>query len=756
MTQKIITSNALALAIGIATLASGHNLANASIEEIIVSAEKRDESLQDLSQAVTAISSDDLDQKNISSFVDLSAIAPGVTVAKNEGFKTVIAIRGVGNEANQNAVANPSVSFHMDGIYIASPFSLQTDFIDVERIEALRGPQGTLFGQNSTGGAINVISKKPSFDGVSGKADATLGTYNLYKVRGTVNVPLSDKIAMRTSVSKHERDGFTDNVLNGQELDDANNFSARTDWLFQINDDASVRFFAQYFNEDSNGAAIKGIFDPTSDKRKLAQDTLAKYDLSSEIYGLTVELDLGFATLKSLSSYQEDDITIIRDNDRHSFALNPGITRSEFDPEVNVQETITQEFNLISNEPLFGSIDWIVGAFYLDTEVDIIIREELDGNGDGVLEGYALNNDDVFEGEVGFISDANPTRESLSIYGQTTYSVSDQVRVITGLRYTKDEVESTVSNFFALPAQELETRTEEVTGRLAVEYDISDSSLVYGSYTRGFKPGGSNLTFGFLPGEYDFISDAIDASAPLVFPTFDDETIDAYEVGFKSDFLNSRVRTNIAAFYYDYKNMQFQATDPNAFQGGVANIPAAKIQGIEVELIALLSDSLTLDAKMAGLDSRISSDYLALDNVVADGLGFVAGDDILRANLVENVKDNDLAKTPGFTADISLLYKTDISSDMKFTSIIQYTYRGSFDQRILNNPTVDQVDSYEVVNLTASLDWADNTWGVDLLVTNIADEDGVNSRMSDVFGVNATGEELIPPRQVMGRVRYAF
>ena len=149
------------------------------LEEIVVVAEKRDENLKDLSQAVTVLSGEELDQKNITTFVDLSAIAPGVTVAKNEGYKTIISIRGIGNETNQNAIAAPSVALHMDGIFVASKFSLRTDFIDLERIEVLRGPQGTLFGQNSTGGTINVISKKPTLDEVSGKVDLTLGDYGL-------------------------------------------------------------------------------------------------------------------------------------------------------------------------------------------------------------------------------------------------------------------------------------------------------------------------------------------------------------------------------------------------------------------------------------------------------------------------------------------------------------------------------------------------------------------------------------------------
>ena len=728
----------------------------AKLEEILVVAEKRTESLQDLSQAVTALSSNDLDIKNIQSFVDLSAIAPGVNVAKNEGFKTIVSIRGVGNEANQNAIANPSVSYHLDGIYIASPFALQTDFIDVDRIEALRGPQGTLFGQNSTGGALNVLSKLPDFDGVSGKADVTVGDHGLYKVRGSINTPVSDSLAGRTSISKFEHDGFTDNILNGQDLDDANNLSARTDWLWKIDDTSSLRFFSQYFKEDSNGAAIKGINDPTPDARELAQDTFASYELESQIYGVIAEKSFDLATVKYLGSYQKDDITIVRDNDRHSFALNPEITISEFDPETNVQTTTTHEINVISNEPLFNVVDWIVGAFYLDTEIDITIREELDlfdenGNfgGNGVLDGLDA-------GDQGFISDAFPTRESLSFYGQGTIHLNDAARVIAGLRYTEDEVESEVFNFFATTPTLIEASVEEVTGRLAFEYDISNDTLFFTSYTRGFKPGGSNLTFGIVPGDIDPISGGVDNSAPLVLPTFDNETIDAYELGVKTEWLDGRLRTNVAAFFYDYQNLQFQATDPNIFQGGVSNIPETEIKGIELEATALLGESWVADLKLAYLDSEITEDFIALDNVLVAALGFAPGDDVLRADLAQNVVGNELAKSPDLTLDASLKYHTEFGSGHQFTGVAQYTYRGEFQQRIFNNPAVDQVDDYDIVNLTLSVDFAGDTWGTDLIVTNVFDEDGVNSRMTDVFGVNATGEELVAPRQIMARVRYQF
>ena len=316
------TLSTLSVAIA-ATLSSGASAESSPLvfEEVLVTAEKRSESLQDLSQAITVLDGDDLDTQQISSFVDLSAIAPGVNIAKNEGFKTVITIRGVGNEANQNAIANPSVSYHLDGIYVASPFGLQTDFLDLERIEVLRGPQGTLFGQNSTGGAINVITQAPSLEDSFGKADLTLGDYGLVKARAAYNLPLSDTLAVRASVISNTRDGFTDNLTLGQDLDDANSTSARVRVLYAPRDNFRANFTAQIFDEDRNGAAQKGLLDPTPNARELRQDSRADYELTSELYSMVLEWDLEAFSIKSLTSYQNDDVLINRDNDRNDLAV---------------------------------------------------------------------------------------------------------------------------------------------------------------------------------------------------------------------------------------------------------------------------------------------------------------------------------------------------------------------------------------------------------------------------------------------------
>ena len=728
-------------------------------EEVIVTAEKRTESLQDLSQAVTALSDEDLDNRQITTFVDLSAIAPGVNIAKNEGFKTVITIRGVGNEANQNAIANPSVSYHLDGIYVASPFALQTDFLDLERIEVLRGPQGTLFGQNSTGGAINVITKAPTLDEVYGSADLTLGNYDLVRARGAINVPMGDSVAMRASIATNQHDGFSDNVVLDQELDDADSISGRLRLLIEPTDTFRAHLTAQYFDEDRNGAAQKGLLDTTRDPRKLRQDSAAEYQLTSELYSAVLEWDLEPFTVKSLTSYQHDDVLIRRDNDRNDLASLPpfALLPSFYDAETSDLKTFTQEFNLISGDPMFGKLDWVAGVFYLDTEIKGTILERLDFGFDGEFDPFTVEDVYSFSGDFGFISDAEPTRESMSVYGQGTWNFNDEWRTVFGLRYTDDEVTSEVTNFYGRGGtQSLKVQSDKVTGRLVLEHDFNDYTMAYVSFTRGFKPGGSNLTFGLE-----------DEIAPIVvLPTYEEEVVDAYEIGLKTDLADGRVRINTAAFYYDYEGLQYQATDPEVFQGGVGNIPESEIYGAELEFAAFLTDNLVLDARMAWLETEITADHLALDNVQSDaatnaliGQGFDLFSpeiQIARAAQVQNVKGNELAKTPGFTANLALNWDTELGSWGEMRSTFQYTYRGDFKHRIFNNDKTDVVDSYDVIDLVVGFYPGSADWRVELIGKNLTDEDGINARFTDVFGVGATGDELIAPRQYMVRVGLDF
>ena len=564
--------------------------------------------------------------------------------------------------------------------------------------------------------------------------------------------------------------------MNGQDLDDTNHTTLRTDWLFDVSDTSSLRLFAQYFEAENNGAAMKGLDDPTPDPRQLRQDSPSVYELTSEIFAGIFNTDLGFANLKILASMQEDDIYVSRDNDRHNFgdvhANGPmagfPYNRAEYRPETSLVETTTFEVNLISNEPLFGNTDWILGAFYFDHEIENNIYEVKDVNNnkqadlmDGQFTPYV--HDPIcasnpfagpcfaaYDAELGFVSEAYPTRESQSLYGQATVNVDDSNRVIFGLRYTEDEFASDVTNFFGLQRFTPSDDLDETTGRVAYERDLNEDTMVYVSYTKGFKPGGSNLTYGYPMDNEGFGA----APAPqLIFPIFDSEMIDAFEVGLKSDFLDGRMRANVSAFTYDYENLQFQSTDPDIYRGGVANIPESEMKGIELELIGLVSESLSFDLRVAYLDTEITSSYEALDNLKAELYFF--GEEPIRYSLRENLRGNELAKSPELTANFGIEYITDTRYGL-LTTTAELIYRGDFQQRVFNNPIVDQVDSYSIVNFTASLDLTGDEWGIDLMLLNAGDKDGMNSSMTDVFGVAGTGIEYIPPRQIMGRVSYNF
>ena len=772
----------------------------AFLEEVIVSAEKRLESVQDVSQAVTAITSSEIETKNINSMVDLSAIVPGVTVAKNEGYKTIISIRGIGNETNQNAIAAPSVAFHLDGVFIASPFSLLTDFVDIDRIEVIRGPQGTLFGQNSTAGAINVVTKAPSLDEESSSLSMSLGNYNMKKISSSFNVPISESVATSFSFAGHKRDGYSFNTILEQELDDANDFSFRNDWFFQLSDTSSLRIFGQYYDLDRNGSAMKGIDDTTVDPRKLAQDAPSEQTLTSSVYAAIYENELDFADLKILASTQRDDISVRRDNDRHDFGIAatsiPGVASypyAEYRFETSLVETTTFEINLVSNEPLMdGKLDWTFGAFYMEHEIQNKIREYISRDDDipeyvcsepfanTSVPGTAATNSiggngtatcfvvggavATFLAELGFVTDAFPSRESLSVYGQTTYSFSDDLRLVSGLRYTEDSFATRVGNFFAFETNgfvsTLDETAEEVTGKLTMEYDFQDDAMYYISATRGFKPGGSNLTFGFATqaelnaafrGPNAFTPSIL--VAPLVLPAFEPETVDSLEFGLKADFYDGRARANLAVFDYSYDNLQIQATDPDVFRGGVVNIPESEVSGVELEFTGILTDSLTLDANLAFLDTEITGSFLYLDNINAEQYGF--GQEDLRLAAATDIRGNELAKSPEYTADISLTHVADFPSGSTMTSTLQYIYRGEFFQRVANETAQDFVPAYEIINLTFAVDFSDSM-GLDFVFANLTDEDGVNSTMTDVFGTAGTGVELIPPRQFFTRFSVDF
>ena len=244
-------------------------------------------------------------------------------------------------------------------------------------------------------------------------------------------------------------------------------------------------------------------------------------------------------------------------------------------------------------------------------------------------------------------------------------------------------------------------------------------------------------------------------------PTFQEEIVDAFEIGLKTDLADGRARLNAAAFLYNYEGLQYQATDPEVFEGGVGNIPDSEIYGAELELSTFLSDSVILDLRMSWLDTEITADHLALDNVESEaatnallgqGIGLFSNEvQIARAGRIQNVRGNELAKTPSFTGNVALNWTNEQNwGELKGT--LQYTYRGGFKHRIFNNSQTDIVPNYDVLDIMLGFypSSAENQH-FEIIGKNLFDQDGINARFTDVFGVGATGDELIAPRQIMLR-----
>ena len=719
--------------------------------EVVVTADKREVSLQKAPAAITALPAEALEQANIKSAVDLNGVVPGLTVTPNEGWSRVVAIRGVGYETAQNSIAQPSVAFHVDGIYIVNPVALQQSFLDVDRVEVQRGPQGTVYGQNSVGGTLNVVTNKPNLYDYGGTLSAAYGTYNLTDTIATFNVPLIEgELAVRGTFEHMQHDGFAESVaLGGYELDDANNATGRAEVLWAPNDRFSATFLSQIYDSNTNDAALKNILDPEPDPRKLTQDYPGWMKTRQYIEALTLNYDFDWASLKSITSYQNAAWHAALDNDRLDLAHYPtGHDIMPFTGQTNV--SWTQEVNLTSPTSADSSLDWIVGAFYLYTSNKARVVEYYNTAPNQPTPDITQMPSGGLPSNWGYGVQAVTTRRSYSGYGQGTYHFTDALRFTAGARYTHDEVEGwSLSNFGAYgPASTASTVGNELTGKVALEYDLTDDNMLYASWSRGFKPGGTNLN----------------SNPTLVEKTFESETVDSIEVGSKNRFFGNALTANFAAFHYDYKNFQFISDDPVPYQGGVANIPESEVYGAEAEFGARLPYNLRLDGNATVLHSEVTSDFYTLDSVAANNAAAASGCSpydsacltYYRGLAIRNIKGNELPKTPSFAGSLALTHTYGFNDGGTFTSRVQYVYQGDFIYRVFDSSSLDNIDGYGLWNLYFDYMPPAGDWKFSLTATNVFDNDAVVSRFTNAFGIGTTASQYVPPRQVIARVSYSF
>ena len=754
----------------------------AGLNDIVVTAQRRDVNLQDASLSVSAIDAETLAEANVTEITGLNGLVPGLVVARSGGGERMISIRGIGSETPENTNTQPGVSYHVDGVYIFNSIAANAAFIDVAQVEVLRGPQGTTFGQGSTGGTINVVTNQPQLNRFGGAVQAGYGNYNYTTGTASVNVPLGRNFALRGSVQHVSHDGYAHATgvpgCDEYELDTQDELGWKVALLWQPADNFSLTLNTVQYSSDTHAPAQKNVLDPQDDPRILTQDYPGRSQIDTGLYYGVARLELGGAVIKSITSYQTLDSIQAWDADGltgdlfHDLTYSPvSFTGTRYDHVPLWQtdnESWTQEINAGSTGT--GPFNWIVGGVYLHSKNYQYIVEYRADDDDFLRAALPVDTpfDDPRVAALTYASLQTVEREAYAAYFELTYAITDALSITGGLRYNHDEysgvsasnTDIVTSGSYLQPVAVPGLSSHEWTGKAAVTYDLAPENIVYFSYTRGYKPGGLNGTAaGAAPALLGFENGTM--------PTYLPEQVDSFEIGTKNRFLGNRLQLNASAFFYDYRNLQFLQEDAVPYGEGTSNAPRAQIFGAELEGSWLIDDHWAIDGSASFLHGEFTRDYYALDPVNASDAQIAAGypDYLFWTNFYaaalardaarQNINGNDVPKMPNVQGSASLRHMNRIGAGA-FTAKAQYVYRGQYQYRLFNDSVYDRTPAYSQVNLFFSYrpDVTDVTFS--LTVTNLLDENGINSRFSDPYGSAQVSDTFIAPRQVIGSLAYRF
>jgi iron complex outermembrane recepter protein len=532
-------------------------------DEIIVTAERRAANVQRVPITINTFSGEQLQAQGVDNTADLQARTPGFLMSSNIVFAQPY-LRGIGN-STLTIGSDSSVAVHVDGVYMTRPAAAFQDLFDVERVEVLKGPQGTLYGRNATGGVINIITQAPT-DTFTARGDLTLGNYNRVTVNGTISGPLSDNVAGRLTAMSSTRDGYVRNLYNGTRLEDEDVQAIRGALRFEPSSDLSITLSADALRErDTRGDGLKSVitgagsagYSIPPDPHDVRKDYQNHTNVDLAGASARVEWDLGDVTLHSLTAFRHSAFNLALDLDLSDNA------HSYVDPETENSDTWTQEVSLASDGA--GPFEWIAGVFYLNEDADTLFN--------------------IFQPGINTHPNGFNQTTAWATFGQASLWANDQLRFTLGGRYSEETKDARVITNFPAPTQ---TQTGEhswsaFTPHASIDFFPTENTMLFLSATRGFKSGGFNATARGLP-------------------RFDPEFVWSYEGGVKSSFDEGRLRTNLSVFHYDYQDLQVRAL-VSGIISGVTNAAAATVDGAEAEVVYRPMDNTTFNLGVSYLDA---------------------------------------------------------------------------------------------------------------------------------------------------------
>ncbi len=707
------------------------------LEEIVVTARKREESLQSTPIAISAFSGDSLEYRGVTNIGEIAQFTPNLSFQNNPSFggasnSAAIFIRGIGQKEFVPTV-DPGVGLYVDGVYIARSIGGILDLIDVKRVEVLKGPQGTLFGRNTIGGAISITTRKPSEE-MGGKVSATYGTDNRIELKGSVDLPISDKLLSKFSVAYLKQDGYVKRN-DGIDLGDKDALSGRAVFLMTPSEDLEITFTVEGNRTRENGPAMSLIgvnlgntIDPDTPPFAVINNVGANlaaggppapcatpgntinlavpgcYDdryvfpghersagtapafSNSDLWAVSLNIDWTIndnVKLRSISAYRNLDAHFARDGDHSPLLI------SQYE-DFLTQKQFTQEFQLLGTA-FDEKLNWITGLYYFketgdnDNELNFVVSQFRSG-------GYFNN-------------------RSLAAFAQATYDATDRFHITIGGRYTDDKKkfkpdQIILNNHFAgsghpqldapfmqagqriLPFLEKTVTSSTFDPYANLSFDMTDDLMVYASYSEGFKSGGFSQRV-FPPIVAPFTAPPGTPDIDLI-PTFQPESVKVYELGFKYSGLDGRLRLNGAAFYTDYSDLQVQVFTSVA--PITKNAGAATIKGAELELQATPADGWFVEAGLGYLDAG----YDTIDFATT----FI--------NL-----NNRFDRVSDWTLSAAISKEIELGNNGTLIPRVDWSYRSGFYNDTFNTPQIYQ-KGYHLVN--ANLTWRNANEDVSLVV----------------------------------------
>ena len=753
----------------------------AALDVIVVTARKREENVQSTPISVSAFGAKALEERNVQTSADITNFVPNVqfdsTASESGGGATSqISIRGIG-QTDYVLTVEPAVGIYLDGVYVGKSIGSLLDAVDVARLEVLRGPQGTLFGKNTIGGAVQLVSQRPT-DYLDGYLEATAGSFSRVTLKGAVSGPLSDGVRARVSGYYDDRGGYVDRVTadgtpTGEHQGDMNRLGGRLALEFDITPDfmATLALDATRIREQSPGqillfadeaAPFAGLYNlgVPADACTTGADRLTNTDCynsqwerpldsyestnsgdnwsDTDVMGasLSLEWNLGAVTLKSISAWRDVEVDVSQE-------LTGAPPYHNYIGQMIETEQFSQEFQLLG-DAIDGRLNYVAGLYYLHEKGEQVFPVNLT--------------------LIQFISGGAIKNDSYAAFGQATFDITDQFSITGGLRYTDEtrrfnpavqeiagyDAQTTTAGFtnfidgaFGPPGTPLfpagwYSRSESsTTPMLSANYKFTPDVMAYATWSKGFKGGGFTMRYfpPVIPDANTDPNDIVSYAGP--------EHATSYELGLKTELFDRKARFNVATFWTDYNDIQVTYNiDPDgpgpigAFVPVLANAASAEIKGIEAELSAVLSKALRIDGSLGYIDAEYTSFG---EQAIANFPG---------------IESFEIANTPEWTANLGATATFFDNDSGKASARVDYAYRSGQFKEFSNHPSLYQ-EGYSLLNASVSYVLPSERLELTAGVTNITDEAYISSGVFN-GGIGYSQAVVSRPREWFLRLRHSL